>query len=72
MLNRYPGKCAECGRHVDAGTGHCERQGRRWIVTHLACSDGGGVHVFHIGGREYIQNSRGQCEDAPCCGCCTI
>lgn len=22
------------------------------------------------GGREYYQNTRGRCEDAPCCGCC--
>jgi len=29
-------------------------------------------HVFNIGGREYYRNKRGQCEDAPACGCCTI
>ena len=23
-------------------------------------------------GREYYRNRRGLCEDAPCCGCCTI
>lgn len=23
-------------------------------------------------GREYYQNRRGRCEDAPCCGCCNI
>ena len=22
-------------------------------------------------GAEYYQNSRGRCEDAPCCGCCS-
>jgi hypothetical protein len=25
-----------------------------------------------IGGRNYYRNTRGRCEDAPCCGCCTI
>lgn len=25
-----------------------------------------------IGGRDYYRNKRGRCEDAPCCGCCTI
>lgn len=29
-------------------------------------------HVFGIGGREYYRNKQGRCEDAPCCGCCTI
>lgn len=28
--------------------------------------------VYQIGGREYYRNKRGRCEDAPCCGCCTI
>jgi hypothetical protein len=28
--------------------------------------------VYTIGGREYYRNKRGRCEDAPCCGCCTI
>jgi hypothetical protein len=25
-----------------------------------------------IGGQSYYRNTRGRCEDAPCCGCCTI
>jgi hypothetical protein len=30
-------------------------------------------HVFQFGdGREYYRNKNGRCEDAPCCGCCTI
>jgi len=28
--------------------------------------------IFQISGREYYRNKRGQCEDAPCCGCCNI
>lgn len=29
--------------------------------------------VFQFGdGREYYRNKQGRCEDAPCCGCCTI
>lgn len=28
--------------------------------------------LFFIGGREYYRNKAGRCEDAPCCGCCTI
>jgi hypothetical protein len=29
-------------------------------------------HIYNIGGQEYYRNKRGRCEDAPCCGCCTI
>ena len=29
-------------------------------------------NVIRIGSREFIRNVRGRCEDAPCCGCCTI
>jgi hypothetical protein len=29
-------------------------------------------HEIVIGGRAYYRNKRGTCEDAPCCGCCTI
>ena len=30
-------------------------------------------HVIDFGnGREYYRNKNGRCEDAPCCGCCTI
>lgn len=28
--------------------------------------------LFVIGGNEYVRNRAGRCEDAPCCGCCTI
>ena len=27
---------------------------------------------FVIGGNDYFRNKAGRCEDAPCCGCCTI
>ncbi len=29
-------------------------------------------HHVRLGGRDYFRNARGRCEDAPCCGCCTI
>ena len=27
---------------------------------------------YRISGRDYFRNKAGLCEDAPCCGCCTI
>lgn len=29
-------------------------------------------YVWTSGGKEYYRNKAGRCEDAPCCGCCTI
>jgi hypothetical protein len=29
-------------------------------------------NVFTTSGGTFYRNKRGRCEDAPCCGCCTI
>ena len=73
-VNRYPGKCADCGSTVAAGAGTLRgKRGRRWTVAHLVCEKKGepAVIQFVIGGEEFIQNSEGRCIDAPCCGCCS-
>lgn len=31
---------------------------------------GRGTHM-RVGGRDFFQNAKGRCIDAPCCGCCT-
>lgn len=31
-----------------------------------------GVTTFRTSGGTFYRNARGRCEDAPCCGCCTI
>jgi hypothetical protein len=45
------------------------------VVAHLACNDAKSPRVISIyspvSGNSWTQNSRGRCEDAPCCGCCT-
>jgi hypothetical protein len=28
--------------------------------------------TYTFGDRTFYRNTRGRCEDAPCCGCCTI
>lgn len=77
-VNRYPGRCAECDGPVAARAGVLERRGRRWTVKHLACADAGApaVDTFVLdpygAARTFTRNRRGTCEDAPCCGCCTI
>ena len=76
--NKYPGTCVACGGRVAARSGTLERAGRVWTVTHLDCdrqshSAASPVsHVFQTSGGTFYRNTRGRCEDAPCCGCCTI
>jgi len=75
MTNRYPGKCIACGSIVPANGGILRKSKRgRWYVKHLCCEDDRGHSVeYRFSGSDNVvyQNSRGRCEDAPCCGCCT-
>ncbi len=74
MTNRYAAACVTCGATVPAHGGSLTKQGRRWVVRHLACEDGqpAVIEVRFSSGATMIQNRRGRCEDAPCCGCCTF
>lgn len=40
MRNRYAGKCAECGKRVEAGAGEAYRSGGGWRVCHDRCESG--------------------------------
>ena len=73
-VNKYKATCDECGSMVPANGGTLERGiGRRWNVYHLTCRDGeASVMTIRTSGGTFIRNSRGRCEDSPCCGCCTI
>ena len=82
MNARYPGRDAITGARINPGD---EIQfdtitRRAWIAEPGDMDDGQQdvsrhnpawiSHVWNSGGREYYQNKRGRCEDAPCCGCC--
>ena len=84
MQARYPGRDAITGARINPGD---EIQfdtitRRAWIAEPGDMDDEQQAasrynpawvsHVWNSGGREYYQNKRGRCEDAPCCGCCTI
>lgn len=77
-VNRYPGRCFYCRGQIAASAGLLIRiAGRRSRVpVHLACHDRGEPTVFEVrsgdGRLLGTQNYRGRCEDAPCCGCCTL
>lgn len=84
MVNRYAARCYYCRATVPPRGGRCWKYGRRWYAIHLACDEERkaakkagraperAVTSIVIGDKEYTQNARGRCEDAPCCGCCTI
>lgn len=80
MIARFPGFCAQTGAPIRPGD-TIDYHGRgRSILRSRASADsstGAGApksvsdHI-QIGGQSYYRNTRGRCEDAPCCGCCTI
>ena len=76
MPNKYRGICAVCSRTVPKHAGVCTRKAGGWIVlcaSHAAAEDTAGVvDTFQTSGGTFYRNRAGRCEDAPCCGCCTI
>ena len=72
MRARYPGRCAATGAPIRPGDDilYDGRTGRATLAAPRAdyVSD-----VIDFGnGQRYYRNKNGRCEDAPCCGCCTI
>ncbi len=77
QVNRYAGPCAVCGARVAAKAGWLTKRDGVFAPLHLACAKGSAaVDTYIVGSAfavdEYTRNARGRCEDAPCCGCCTI
>lgn len=79
MTNKYTGVCIECKVAVPQGNGETRRsKAGRWYVlcadhARLAVRTWGrkGSYTRFSSGAEIYRNSRGRCEDAPCCGCCS-
>ena len=79
MRAKYPGKCSLSGARINPGdfiiydtdtrTAQLEPDADtiQFTTTSPRVSD-----VFNFLGREFYRNKQGRCEDAPCCGCCTI
>jgi hypothetical protein len=68
MIARYPGVCARTGRAIKPGDVITFTSGRKVVlVEHQRVSD-----TVQFGDRTFYRNRNGRCEDAPCCGCCTI
>lgn len=79
MQAKYPGKCSLSGARINPGdfilyntdTKRAQLEPDadtiQFTTTSPRASD-----VFNFSGREFYRNKAGRCEDAPCCGCCTI
>ena len=85
MQARYAGRDAITGARINPGDQiqYCTSTRRAWLAEPGDMADMSDdqqnhynpawvSHVWTSGGKEYYQNKRGRCEDAPCCGCCTI
>ena len=69
MIARFPGRCARTDRAIKPGD----------VITFTAARKAVLVQQQHnvsdtvqFGDRVFYRNRNGRCEDAPCCGCCTI
>jgi hypothetical protein len=70
-VNQGPADCCICGAPIPPMGGLLI--GRRGFA-HLSCRESGKSEVTTVrtSGGTFTQNRKGRCEDAPCCGCCTI
>ena len=70
MIARYAGTCARTGRAIRPGDVITFTSARKAVLVqqqHDRVSD-----TVQFGDRTFYRNRAGRCEDAPCCGCCTI
>lgn len=86
MNSKYPGTCARCNTGFPAGTVivYNRRAPRGRKAEHTDCENPemGSLepardfepvsNVIRTSGGTFYRNRAGTCEDAPCCGCCTI
>ena len=66
MIAKYHGKCARTGAAIRPGDSITFTPARKPVLVQRV-SD-----VITFGDNTFYRNKAGRCEDAPCCGCCTI
>ena len=69
---KYDGFCAATGARILPGDVIQWERGRSVLLERKAARIDTITLVGEHGPRDYYQNARGRCIDAPCCGCCTI
>lgn len=71
MIARFPGRCARTGRAIKPGDVISFTSARKAVLVQQQHNDNVSDTV-QFGDRVFYRNRNGRCEDAPCCGCCTI
>jgi hypothetical protein len=69
---RYDGFCTKTGARILAGDVIQWARGKSVLIARKAARVNTVTLYGENGPRDYYQNARGRCIDAPCCGCCTI
>ena len=73
MIARYPGTCARTGRAIKPGDVITFTSARKAVLVQQMHNVSDTIVFFgDSGAKEFYRNRNGRCEDAPCCGCCTI
>jgi hypothetical protein len=74
MIARYHSKCAKTGAAIRPGDTITFTPARKAVLVQRMHNGVSDVFVFsgEDGSRAFYRNKNGRCEDAPCCGCCTI
>jgi hypothetical protein len=71
MIARYSGTCARTGRAIKPGDVITFTAARKPVLVQQQ-HNAGVSDTVQFGDRTFYRNRNGRCEDAPCCGCCTI
>ena len=78
MIAKFPGRCARTGRAIHIGDVISFNGNRKAVLVQQQHNDGVDnvtpytSDVISFGDKIFYRNKAGRCEDAPCCGCCTI
>jgi len=70
MTARYPGRCSATGARINPGDTILYNTSTR--TAQLQPDSDTITFIGEHGPSTFYRNRAGRCEDAPCCGCCTI
>ncbi|CAB5194658.1 hypothetical protein UFOVP172_20 [uncultured Caudovirales phage] len=69
MIAKFPGTCAATGKPFSKGDLiDYDKAKKRAVLV----AENKPIEIRFASGATFYRNARGRCEDAPCCGCCTI
>jgi hypothetical protein len=72
MKAKYPGRCSQSGARINPGDVILYDTATKRASLQPDSATKYVSDIYEIDGREFYRNKAGRCEDAPCCGCCTI